>query len=155
MTMAETGASAQRDQQDGERREVPAGPAELGAGGWLAAIGRSAKEFGADNLQDRAAALTYYSIQSIFPGLLVLVSLLGLLGKSATQPLITELGKSAPANVRQILLQALDHLQRDHAAAGILAVVGIAGGLWSDREPFAELRDDRKLRRQNRRHRDS
>jgi membrane protein len=131
MTMAETGAPAQRDHGDGERREVPVGPAELGAGGWLAAVGRSAREFGADNLQDRAAALTYYSIQSIFPGLLVLVSLLGLLGKSATQPLITQLGKSAPANVRQILLSALDHLQRDHAAAGVLAIVGIVGGLWS------------------------
>lgn len=55
MTMTQTGASAQRDQQDDERREVPAGPAELKPGGWAAAARRSAKEFGADNLQDRAA----------------------------------------------------------------------------------------------------
>ena len=41
---------------------------------------RSATEFGNGILQDRAAALAYYSIQSIFPGLLVLVSLLGLIG---------------------------------------------------------------------------
>jgi Protein of unknown function (DUF3618) len=31
----------------------------------------------------------------------------------------------------------------------------IAGGLPPDREPFAELRDDRKLRRKNRHRRDS
>jgi hypothetical protein len=32
---------------------------------------------------------------------------------SATQPLITELGNAAPANVRQILLAALSHLQQN------------------------------------------
>jgi membrane protein len=100
-------------------------------GGWLGAVRRSVKEFGQDNLQDWAAALTYYGIQSIFPGLLALVSLLGLLGKSATQPLVTELSKSAPANVRQILLSSVHHLQQQHTAAGILGVVGIVGALWS------------------------
>ena len=61
----------------------------LGMDGWVAAAKRSAREFKADNLQDWAAALTYYGILSIFPGLLVLVSLLGLLGKAATCLLYT------------------------------------------------------------------
>jgi membrane protein len=56
---------------------------------WAAAAKRTVKEFQADNLPDWAAALTYYGILSIFPGLLVLVSMLGLLGRSATQPVIT------------------------------------------------------------------
>jgi hypothetical protein len=56
----------------------------------------NAQEYKADDLQDRAAALTYFGIQSIFPGLLVLVSLLGVLGKSATQPLITKPGQGGP-----------------------------------------------------------
>ena len=48
---------------------------------WAAAARRSLREFQEDNLRDWAAALTYYGIQSIFPGLVVLVSLLlGLLG---------------------------------------------------------------------------
>ncbi|HEX6522854.1 MAG TPA: YihY/virulence factor BrkB family protein [Streptosporangiaceae bacterium] len=92
---------------------------------------RSMKEFKEDNLQDRAAALTYYGILSIFPGLLVLVSLLGLLGKSATQPVITGLTNAAPGSVRQILLNAMTHLQHSHASAGILAAIGIVVGLWS------------------------
>jgi membrane protein len=112
-------------------RDAPGKPANLPTGSWLAAAKRSVREFKEDDLQDWAAALTYYGIQSIFPGLLVLVSLLGLLGKSATQPLITGLTKAAPSAVRHIVGTAMVHLQQSHSAAGILAVVGIAIGLRS------------------------
>jgi membrane protein len=112
-------------------RDTPGNPVELGHGGWLAAGRRTGREFKEDNLRDWAAALTYYSIQSIFPGLLVLVSLLGLIGKSATQPFVTGLAKLVPANVRTILLDAITHLQQHRGAAGILTVVSIALGLWS------------------------
>jgi membrane protein len=111
--------------------ESPDNPVALGRGGWLAAARRTAREFKEDNLRDWAAALTYYSIQSIFPGLLVLVSLLGLIGKSATQPLVTGLTQLAPAQVRTIVLHAIQHLQSNHAAAGILTAVSIVVGLWS------------------------
>ena len=84
----------------GARDKVPNGPTDLSGSSWLTAGRRALKEYKADDLQDRAAALTYFGIQSIFPGLLALVSLLGILGKSATQPLITNLGKAAPSSVR-------------------------------------------------------
>jgi membrane protein len=113
------------------RADVPAGPAGLGRGGWIAAARRSVQEFQEDNLQDRAAALTYYGIQSIFPGILVLVTLLGLLGHSVSQSIINNLGKAAPSAVRNIVIQAMQHLQHNHGAAGILAAVGIVLGLWS------------------------
>jgi membrane protein len=61
----------------------------------------------------------------------VLVSLLGLLGKPATQPLINNLTAAAPASVRHTILTAVTHLQSNHSDAGVLAVVGIATGLWS------------------------
>ena len=60
---------------------VPAIFTELGRGSWLAAGKRSIQEYKDDFLQDRAAALTYYSIQPFSPAPLVLVSLLGLLGE--------------------------------------------------------------------------
>jgi membrane protein len=88
------------------------------------------REFKADDLQDRAAALTYYGIQSIFPGLLVLVSLLGVVGSSAT-PLIDSVAKAAPISVRHTVLSTMTHLQNGRAAAGVLAIVGIVAGLWS------------------------
>src|SRR5262249_17279945 len=64
--------------------------AKAGGGRWKAAAKRTLAEFADDQLTDRAAALTYYSVLSIFPGLLVVVSLLGLLG-TQTQPLVDNL----------------------------------------------------------------
>src|ERR1700728_2981525 len=113
------------------RDSVPDDPTDLSGGSWLAAARRTLKEYKADDLQDRAAALTYFGIQSIFPGLLVLVSLLGLLGKSATQPLITNLGKAAPSSVRKIIMSDVTNLQHNHAASGILGIAGIVLALWS------------------------
>ncbi|MBV9380152.1 MAG: YihY family inner membrane protein [Streptosporangiaceae bacterium] len=125
------GTRPQRASGDPDGATAVPAPERARAAGWAAAARRAAREFQEDNLKDWAAALTYYGIQSIFPGLLVLVSLLGLVGKSATTPLITSLANAAPGSVRQILLGAMTHLQRAHAAAGLLAVVGIVVGLWS------------------------
>jgi len=111
--------------------DAPDKPTDLGRSSWRAAAQRSLREFKNDFLQDRAAALTYYSIQSIFPALLVLVSLLGVIGRSATQPLISNLAAAAPSTVRHIILNAVAHLQHSHGAAGAVAVVGIVVGLWS------------------------
>jgi membrane protein len=112
-------------------RPVPEKPTQLSRRSWLAAAKRSGTEFGNDVLQDRAAALTYYGVLAIFPALLAMVSLLGLIGRSATQPLITSLAQALPSSVRQIFLTAVRHLQHSHASAGVLAVVGIVTGLWS------------------------
>jgi membrane protein len=113
------------------RDHVPDDPTGLSGGSWLAAAKRALKEYKADDLQDRAAALRYFGIQSIFPGLLVLVSLLGLLGKSATQPLINNLGKAVPASVSKIITSEVTHLQGAHAASGIIGIVGLVLALWS------------------------
>jgi membrane protein len=108
-----------------------AGPPARDAGGWRGAGRRTLREFKNDSLSDRAAALTYYAVLSIFPGLLVLVSLLGLFGRSATQPLITNLTHALPGTVRSILLNAVTHLQHSQGAAGAVALAGIVVGLWS------------------------
>jgi len=124
--------AARQSGRDGQPAgSAPDSPTGLGARSWLAAGKRSIGEFKNDFLQDRAAALTYYGIQAIFPGLLVLVTLLGLLGKSATQPLMTNLTAAAPKSVQQIIQNAVNNLQSSHASAGVLAIVGILVGLWS------------------------
>lgn len=119
--------STTRDSEPG----APETPTELSGGSWLAAGKRSVQKFQADALTDRAATLTYYGVLAIFPGLLFLVSLLGLLGQRATQPLINNLAAAVPGAVRQTMLSAVTHLQRGHAAAGLLAIVGMAAALWS------------------------
>src|SRR5205085_4680161 len=90
-----------------------------------------AKEFQADNLTDWAAALTYYGIQAIFPALLALVSILGLIGTSATQPLINNIAGVAPGPAKTIVTSAITNLQQNKGASGVLFVVGIAIALWS------------------------
>ena len=96
-----------------------------------AVLKRTFKEFKADNLTDLAAALTYYGVLAIFPAMIALISILGLIGQSATQPLIDNLDKLAPGPGRQIFTNAIHGLQRGTGAAGVLAFVGIAGSLWS------------------------
>jgi membrane protein len=88
-------------------------------------------EFSRDNLTDWAAALTYYGILAIFPAILALVSILGLVGPSATQPLLSNLGKVAPGPAQQIFTSAIHNIQHSQGAAGVLFFVGLGGALWS------------------------
>jgi membrane protein len=113
------------------RQHSPDGPTDLGGGSWRDVLKRTVREFKEDNLTDWAAALTYYGILSIFPMLIVLVSVLGLIGPSATDPLIANLKTVAPGPASQIFTSAIKNLQSSQGAAGVLFVVGIVGALWS------------------------
>ena len=62
---------------------------------------------------------------SIFPALLLLVSALGLIGQSATKPLLDNVDALAPGAVRDLVTQAIENLQRSQGAAGILFIVGL------------------------------
>jgi membrane protein len=109
----------------------PDEPADLKTRSWWGVLKRTVREFRADNLTDWAAALTYYGILSIFPALLVLVSVLGLIGESATQPLLDNLATVAPGPAQEIVTSAIENLNQNQGAAGILLVVGLATALWS------------------------
>jgi len=61
----------------------------------IAVLKRAFGKFQADEMADRAAALTYYMMMSLFPALLVGVSLLGLLGD---QSLVTDAVRYAQEN---------------------------------------------------------
>src|SRR3954468_18280292 len=92
---------------------------------------RTVREFQADNLTDWAAALTYYGIMAIFPALLALVSLLGVIGPSATQPLIDNLGTVAPGPAKDILTNVLTSLQGNKGGSTVAFIIGLAAAIWS------------------------
>lgn len=93
---------------------------------------RTIKEFGDDNVTVWAAALTYYGVLSIFPGLLLLVTGLRLFGKDTVQRVIDSVGGVAPGSVSSIIGDAARNLQEgQQGTAGILAVVSLATALWS------------------------
>lgn len=108
--------------QDNDPREI-----DLSRGARRDVLKRTFKEYKTDNLTDLAAALTYYGVLAIFPMLFVLVSTLGLIGHSATQPLIENLGKVAPGLAREIFTSAIKNVQSSKGPAGILFIVGLAG----------------------------
>ncbi|MCP2350330.1 membrane protein [Nonomuraea roseoviolacea subsp. carminata] len=87
-------------------------------------------EFKDDNVQDLAAALTYYAVLSIFPAMIVLVSLFGLLGRDDTAVIVGHLAVLAPAEVRDLLQQGVAGVQRV-GSASVFALVGLAVALWS------------------------
>jgi membrane protein len=113
------------------REPAPEGPTDLKGRSWVGVLKRSVSEFKEDNLTDWAAALTYYGILAIFPALIVLVSVLGLIGESATQPLIDNLGEVAPGPAQEIFTNAIENLQGSQGAAGVFFILGLAGALWS------------------------
>ncbi len=106
-------------------------PTKLDRGSWSGVLKRTVREFKEDNLTDWAAALTYYGVLAIFPAILALVSVLGLVGPSATQPLIDNLGKVAPGQAKDIVTGAVQNLQRSRGSGGLLFIIGLAGALWS------------------------
>lgn len=109
----------------------PDHPTDLGRRSWPGVLRRTIREFREDNVTDWAAALTYYGILSIFPALLAVVSVLGVIGKSATQPLINNLSTIAPGPAQKIFTSAIQNLQNSRGAAGVLFIVGILGAIWS------------------------
>jgi membrane protein len=123
----DTGAVA-LDERQPDASEQPTRTAD---GSWSAVLKRTVRGLKEDNLTDWAAALTYYGVLAIFPALIVLVSVLGLVGSSATQPLIDNLGKVAPGPAKEIFTSAIKNIQGSQGAAGVLFIVGLAGALWS------------------------
>ncbi len=112
-------------------RAAPDSPTELPKRSWSALLRRVVAEFKDDELTDRAAALTYYGILSLFPALLVLVSLLGIAGRSATQEVLDNIQKLAPGSARDVITDAVEQLQAKAGLGSVLAVVGLVGAIWS------------------------
>jgi membrane protein len=92
---------------------------------------KAAKRYGTESRGDTAAALTYYSVLSLFPAILVGTSLIGLLDKDATDALLKGVASLAPAESLQIIEDAVAQLQMNPAAAGLLALVGLVAALWA------------------------
>ena len=101
--------------------------------GLLATLKRTATEFMEDNLTDWAAALTYYGLLSLFPALIAIVSVIGLVGdpKSTTENLteiVTEIG---PQSAADTFSGPIESIASNQSAAGFAFVFGLAVALWS------------------------
>ena len=127
-----TAGDGDRRREDGGRRDYR--PKGAGADvGIFATLKRTATEFMEDNLTDWAAALTYYGLLALFPALIAMVSLIGLVGdpKSTTESLteiVTEIG---PASAAETFSGPIESIASNQSAAGLAFIAGLAVALWS------------------------
>ncbi|MEU1802819.1 YihY/virulence factor BrkB family protein [Streptomyces sp. NPDC019937] len=126
---AHPGHSCGPDEQ--VERRAPDTPADLPKRSWVAVFRGSLREFKDDELTDRAAALTHYGVLSLFPALLVLVSLLGIAGKSATDEVLNNLRKLAPGSARDIITRTVEQLQGNAGTGSVMAIIGLVLAVWS------------------------
>jgi membrane protein len=110
---------------------APDKPSDLPSGSWRAILRRTLREYKADNLADWAAALTYYAILAVFPALLALVSIVGLLSKSAAESLTDNITSVAPSTVRPTLTGIVSQVQASGNKALIPLIAGVVVALWS------------------------
>ncbi|KUP98259.1 YihY/virulence factor BrkB family protein [Thermobifida cellulosilytica] len=129
--MSERTSASRESPATGSGVATPESPAGLPATSWWASLKRTLVEFREDNLTDLAAGLTYYAVLSVFPALLVLVSLLGLAGQSATDAISGALGAVVPAQTVDLVVGILSDLQANQAAAGLFGLVSLALAVWS------------------------
>ncbi len=123
--------AAKREDRGADNGRAPDSPTDLGGTGLMATLKRTFKEFSADNITDWAAALTYYGVLAMFPALIALVSIVGLLGSSATDTLLENVGSLAPGPAKEILTSTIENLAGNQGAAGIAFIIGLALALNS------------------------
>jgi membrane protein len=91
-------------------------------------IKRTLKEFSEDNLTDWAAALTYYGVLALFPALIALLSIVGLImnPRDMTDAITTVLPQGAANTIGPVINQLASN-----QAAGLGLILGVAGAIWS------------------------
>ncbi|HET7304246.1 MAG TPA: YihY/virulence factor BrkB family protein [Segeticoccus sp.] len=121
------------DAPDPEHESKASSPTKLRRPLWMFAGRRAVAEFMGDHCTDLAAALTYFSVQSLFPAFIAIVSLLGVFGQGpkTTDALLNVvsqagMGTSSVQNIREVLNQL-----QSSPGAGLGLVLGLLGALWS------------------------
>jgi membrane protein len=109
----------------------PGSPTDIERAGWRFTARASVAEFQRDQCTDLSAALTYYSVLSIFPAILALVSLLGVFGRGeetteALLEILRDLGQDQIADQLAEPIAAMVGAQ----SAGLALAVGLAGAMW-------------------------
>ena len=127
--------STRTEHEGGEKRSGrrPEGPAHARKGSLGQTLKRTVSEFKEDALTDSAAALTYYAVLSIFPALIALVSIVGLVFDPAriTKALTDVVSAVGPASAVETFKGPIETLTQSSGTAGVMLVVGVAAALWT------------------------
>lgn len=110
----------------------PDTPTEISGRGWKYTARKAYREFTDDQCTDLAAALTYYAVLSIFPALIAVLSLLGVVGQSqktidAVMPVLDDVVGEEGASTLEPVITSL----ASAPGAGLALVLALATALWS------------------------
>ena len=100
---------------------------------WKGTLRRTVAEFKRDKLNHWGAALTYYAVLSLFPALLVLVSLVGLFADPGrvTRILTATVSQLGPASAAKTFQGPIESITANRGTAGVMVVVGVVSALWA------------------------
>ncbi len=115
---------------DRPRRDYRPGGVER-KGSAFATVKRTFSEYSEDNMSDWAAALTYYGLLAVFPALIALVAIVGLVGNpaSTTHQLLEIVGKLGPSSATKTFEGPIKSVTEHRSSAGILLIAGVLGAL--------------------------
>lgn len=110
----------------------PDSPTDLTKPSFTYTLKKTLREFTGDQCTDLAASLTYYTVLALFPGLLAVVSILGLVSnpKDTIDTLLDVVTNVGGGQVAELLRDPVEGLVRSPAAP-ITFIVGVLGALWS------------------------
>ena len=121
-------ASSSPDPEDPRKPDTPSRVRKLA---WKYIVRRTIAEFGHDQCTDLAAALTYYAVLSIFPGILAVISLLGVFGQAqATTAQVMGIVRDIAPDAAETLRPTIEQLASSEAA-GLTLIIGLLGAIWS------------------------
>ncbi len=111
----------------------PDSPTDLSKRSWWETLKRTVKEFRNDNLTDWAAALTYYGVLALFPALIALVSITGLVmdPKELTSALTDIVGQLGPASAVETFRGPIEQVSGNTGTGVVLLIAGVVGALYS------------------------
>jgi membrane protein len=105
--------------------------AAMASGRW-GPLAVMARRIGRHELIDRGAALTYYSVLSLIPGVLVLFSIIGLFGDEGTvNEVVKIVDDVGPSNSDAAAKSSLESLVRNDTQSGTLLGLGLLAILWT------------------------
>ncbi|WP_293785045.1 YihY/virulence factor BrkB family protein [uncultured Aeromicrobium sp.] len=120
-----------RDAPDPEHDSKPDDITDISRPSWGYIIRKTVREFSKDECTDLAAALVYYAVLALFPALLALFSLVGLVGQGqSTAQTIIEVIEQLNPSAAEILTPTIEQLATS-GGAGFALVTGLALALWS------------------------
>lgn len=130
--MATPAPSTRKDAPDPEAPGKPDSPDDLDKRSWKYVLQKTIREFSSDQCTDIAAALTYFAVLSLFPGLIAIFSLLGVIGQgqAASDAVLDIVDQVAPEDIADTIREPIEQIASS-PAAGFALVTGILLAIWS------------------------